>query len=178
MPRSLKEFLKKKKGYCSEWRCNCLLLSAWRDYDINWCNCEVPGPEPIPETVEWWQAHCKAFFQNSELYTLMSDEMKAQVIDMIDNPTEEAKPWYVLFTKAFNDWYTFTDFVKEKELTVDETGTIAKLVEDTSWVTWGLFVLMWWLVEVKHFWVDNDLLPINIEALSVYSGELATRYAN
>lgn len=43
MPRSLKTFLEKKKPMrnCNEQKC--LLLSAWRDYDINGCNCE-----------EWW----------------------------------------------------------------------------------------------------------------------------
>ena len=156
-----------------------ITVTAWDKSATVAVTCAAPGPEPIPETVEWWRTYCKWWFQNSEIYTLMTEESREETIAIIDTQPS-VEPMFVLYAKALNDWYTFDEFVEEKWLTVDETWTSAWLIAKLSEVA-AVYIIMWWLVDVKFFWLDEQWMPINMNAImwaEWYQTELATRYAN
>ncbi len=117
--RQLKSYLRKKKSLCNN-ECRCLLLSARRDYELNWCNCE-DWFYPIPTSITLSKTEA----------TLVSWETDTIIATVL--PAEAAKFYPVVWTSSddtiatVNDWVI--SFVKWWYATITATSnTISETV--------------------------------------------------
>lgn len=138
MTRYLKEYLRNKKWYNSEWRCKCLLLSAWRDYQENWCNCgdkhtqlNNVNYDLMPETRDWYFTLVDKYLdeviipwatiqtQDVETFKTQTKSLVTAMIDVctgsIINPIKAVE--------AYNSWQTLEVWATAKWYTLDTTGT-------------------------------------------------------